>query len=82
MVRLVVREKSADGEPSTIRDVKTQKVYLGEIPLMTIKEPLLLMVPSGSSSANCIVRLESSSLRKRDAAQRAQATVFGSYHSL
>ena len=37
MVRLVVREKSADGEPSTIRDVKEQKVYLGEIPLMTDK---------------------------------------------
>src|SRR5215470_15314004 len=37
MVRLVVREKSADGEPSTIRDVKEQKVYLGEVPLMTDK---------------------------------------------
>jgi len=37
MVRLVVREKSADGEPSTIRDIKEQKVYLGEIPLMTDK---------------------------------------------
>src|SRR3989442_9104819 len=37
MVRLVVREKSTDGEPSTIRDVKEQKVYLGEIPLMTDK---------------------------------------------
>src|SRR5712691_3131415 len=37
MVRLVVREKGADGESSTIRDVKEQKVYLGEIPLMTDK---------------------------------------------
>jgi DNA-directed RNA polymerase subunit beta len=37
MVRLVVREKSTDAEPSTIRDVKEQKVYLGEIPLMTDK---------------------------------------------
>jgi DNA-directed RNA polymerase subunit beta len=37
MVRLVVREKSVDGEPATIRDIKEQKVYLGEIPLMTDK---------------------------------------------
>lgn len=37
MVRLVVREKGVDGEPPTIRDVKEQKVYLGEIPLMTDK---------------------------------------------
>ncbi len=37
MVRLVVREKGTDGEHSTIRDVKEQKVYLGEIPLMTDK---------------------------------------------
>ena len=37
MVRLVVREKSTDGEPATIRDAKEQKVYLGELPLMTDK---------------------------------------------
>jgi DNA-directed RNA polymerase subunit beta len=37
MVRLVVREKGVDGEPATIRDAKEQKVYLGEIPLMTDK---------------------------------------------
>src|SRR5499426_2560379 len=42
MVRLVVREKSADGEPSTIRDVKEQKVYLGEIPLMTDKGTFII----------------------------------------
>ena len=35
MVRLVVRDKGTNGEPSAIRDVKEQKVYLGEIPLMT-----------------------------------------------
>jgi DNA-directed RNA polymerase subunit beta len=35
MVRLVVRDKGTNGEPSAIRDVKQQKVYLGEIPLMT-----------------------------------------------
>jgi DNA-directed RNA polymerase subunit beta len=37
MVRLVVREKGSEGGPSTIRDIKEQKVYLGEIPLMTDK---------------------------------------------
>jgi DNA-directed RNA polymerase subunit beta len=35
MVRLVVRDRTAEGEPSMIRDVKEQKVYLGEVPLMT-----------------------------------------------
>ena len=35
MVRLVVRDKTAEGETSPIRDVKEQKVYLGEVPLMT-----------------------------------------------
>lgn len=37
MVRLVVRDKGGESETSTIRDVKEQKVYLGEIPLMTDK---------------------------------------------
>ncbi len=37
MVRLVVREKGAEDESSTIRDIKEQKIYLGEIPLMTDK---------------------------------------------
>ncbi|MBM3224320.1 MAG: DNA-directed RNA polymerase subunit beta, partial [Candidatus Tectomicrobia bacterium] len=37
MVRLVVREKSAESESASIRDVKEQKVYLGEVPLMTDK---------------------------------------------
>ena len=35
MVRLVVREKGSGGEPALIREVKEQKVYLGEVPLMT-----------------------------------------------
>ena len=35
LVRLVVREKGSSGEPPVIRDVKEQKVYLGEVPLMT-----------------------------------------------
>jgi DNA-directed RNA polymerase subunit beta len=37
MVRLIVREKGVDGGSSTIRDIKEQKVYLGEVPLMTDK---------------------------------------------
>ena len=37
MVRLVVRDKGAEGEPAAIREVKEQKVYLGEVPLMTDK---------------------------------------------
>ena len=35
LVRLVVREKGSSSEPAVIRDVKEQKVYLGEVPLMT-----------------------------------------------
>jgi DNA-directed RNA polymerase subunit beta len=35
LVRLVVRDKGADGESGAIREVKEQKVYLGEVPLMT-----------------------------------------------
>lgn len=37
MVRLIVREKGTEGESSSIRDIKEQKVYLGEVPLMTDK---------------------------------------------
>lgn len=37
MVRLVVRDKATDGEPAAVREVKEQKVYLGEVPLMTDK---------------------------------------------
>jgi DNA-directed RNA polymerase subunit beta len=36
-VRLVVRERGGDGDASVIKEVKEQKVYLGEIPLMTDK---------------------------------------------
>ena len=35
MVRLVVRDKTAEGEQAPVREVKEQKVYLGEVPLMT-----------------------------------------------
>jgi DNA-directed RNA polymerase subunit beta len=35
MVRLVVRDKATDGEAAPVREVKEQKVYLGEVPLMT-----------------------------------------------
>ena len=35
MVRLVVRDKTAEGEVAPVREVKEQKVYLGEVPLMT-----------------------------------------------
>ncbi len=35
LVRLVVREKGSGGESAVIREVKEQKVYLGEVPLMT-----------------------------------------------
>jgi DNA-directed RNA polymerase subunit beta len=42
MVRLVVREKGVEGEPSTIREIKEQKVYLGELPLMTDKGTFII----------------------------------------
>jgi DNA-directed RNA polymerase subunit beta len=42
MVRLVVREKGAEGEPSAVREVKEQKVYLGEVPLMTDKGTFII----------------------------------------
>lgn len=35
MVRLVVRDKATDGEVAQPREIKEQKVYLGEVPLMT-----------------------------------------------
>ncbi len=35
MVRLKVRDKAVEGEVSQVRDIKEQKVYLGEVPLMT-----------------------------------------------
>ncbi|MGQ4807754.1 DNA-directed RNA polymerase subunit beta [Candidatus Entotheonellaceae bacterium PAL068K] len=42
MVRLVVRDKGADGEPAAIREMKEEKVYLGEIPLMTEKGTFII----------------------------------------
>jgi DNA-directed RNA polymerase subunit beta len=42
MVRLVVREKGGEGEPSAVREVKEQKVYLGEVPLMTDKGTFII----------------------------------------
>jgi DNA-directed RNA polymerase subunit beta len=42
IVRLVVRDKGTDGEPAVIREVKEQKVYLGEVPLMTDKGTFII----------------------------------------
>jgi DNA-directed RNA polymerase subunit beta len=42
MVRLVVRERGVEGEPSAVREVKEQKVYLGEVPLMTDKGTFII----------------------------------------
>ena len=42
MVRLVVREKGAEGDLSAVREVKEQKVYLGEVPLMTDKGTFII----------------------------------------
>jgi DNA-directed RNA polymerase subunit beta len=42
MVRLMVREKGGEGEPSAVREVKEQKVYLGEVPLMTDKGTFII----------------------------------------
>jgi DNA-directed RNA polymerase subunit beta len=42
MVRLVVRDKGGDGQPATVREVKEQKVYLGEVPLMTDKGTFII----------------------------------------
>jgi DNA-directed RNA polymerase subunit beta len=42
MVRLAVRDKGVEGEPSAVREVKEQKVYLGEVPLMTDKGTFII----------------------------------------
>jgi DNA-directed RNA polymerase subunit beta len=42
MVRLMVREKGAEGDLSAVREVKEQKVYLGEVPLMTDKGTFII----------------------------------------
>jgi DNA-directed RNA polymerase subunit beta len=42
MVRLAVRDKGAEGEPAAVREVKEQKVYLGEVPLMTDKGTFII----------------------------------------
>ncbi|MFQ5669393.1 MAG: DNA-directed RNA polymerase subunit beta [Acidobacteriota bacterium] len=41
-VRLVVYEKSADGKEKSIRDIKEQEVYFGEIPLLTDKGTFII----------------------------------------
>ncbi len=42
MVRLAVRDKGVEGEPSAVREIKEQKVYLGEVPLMTDKGTFII----------------------------------------
>jgi DNA-directed RNA polymerase subunit beta len=42
MVRLAVRDKGVEGEPTAVREVKEQKVYLGEVPLMTDKGTFII----------------------------------------
>ena len=52
VVRLVVFETDRASGQKSVRDIKEQEIYFGEIPLMTDKEPSSSTAPSGSSSAS------------------------------
>ena len=65
MVRLVVRDKTAEGETAPVREVKEQKVYLGEVPLMTDAGTFIINGLNGLSSASCTGHLVSFSPRKK-----------------
>ncbi len=54
-LRLVIYEREAP--EGTVKDIKEQEVYMGEIPLMTEMVPLLLTVLRGLSYLSCTVAL-------------------------
>ena len=60
-IRLVVWNKDPDTGVKTIRDIKEQEVYFGDIPLMTDNGPSSSTAPSASSSASCTGRRAPSS---------------------
>src|SRR2546423_8119768 len=50
-VRLIIMDKEAPKE--TVKEVKEQEVYMGEIPLMTGNGSFVITAPSASSSRSC-----------------------------
>jgi len=58
-VRLILMDKEAPKE--TVKEVKEQEVYMGEIPLMTDKARSSSTARNGSSSRNCTAPRASSS---------------------
>jgi len=55
-IRLTIYDKDPDSGAKTIRDIKEQEVFYGDIPLMTENGTLSSTAPSASSSASCTVR--------------------------
>ena len=59
-LRLIVYDVDEENETRSIKDVKEQDVYMGDLPLMTKMEHLLLMVQRELLFLKCIVAQESS----------------------
>lgn len=53
---------SAEAPEGTVKDIKEQEVYMGEIPLMTVNVPWLSTVPSVLSFSQLQSRSPASSL--------------------
>lgn len=56
-VRLAIYDKESSSKVRTVKDIKEQEVYMGEVPLMTEMVPSLSMVPNVWLYHSCIVRL-------------------------
>ena len=55
-IRLTLYDKDSDTGHKSIRDIKEQEVYFGEIPLMTENGTFIMTGRNALLSANCIVR--------------------------
>jgi len=63
-LRLIVSISTKRPGAKSVKDIKEQDVYMGDIPLMTMNGTSSSTAPSASSSRRCIVRPACSSTRQ------------------
>ena len=64
-LRLIVFEVDEETGAKSVKDIKEQDVYMGDMPLMTTTAPSSSTAPSASSSPRCTVRRACSSITTR-----------------
>jgi len=81
-LRLIVFDVDPDTAARSVKDIKEQDVYMGDMPLMTMNGTFIVNGPSGSSFRRCTVLRACFRSRQRQESFFRQASVRGEDYSL